>query len=300
MADNNYSFNSNSMNYEIIEIKGEKRFFITGHIATGEIDLLNEVVTENGMESMLNQIKQKSIKLDFDHEAFRENPTIIPVGKIIDARIDSKGLWIKAELNSASPKFKALWKSIKRGFVDAFSIAFKPIKTTMKTIDGVAVKLLDDLKLLNVALTGVPINQGARIENVMMKALNNMDEVKTMEEEKIKQMEADLKSIQDEKVAFEKEIADLKSGAEKLEAVEKENVDLKSKVEELEKAAVDAADLKSKEDEEKQDEAAKQMADLKSEIEKIKAMPILKSTIPAANDGVDQASEKPESIINNI
>ena len=171
-----YSFNTEKINYEVVEIKGEKKFYITGHISTGDRDLLDDIVTDNAQQSMLRQLKSKVIKLDYEHESFRDDPTILPVGKIVEANIDTKGLWVKCELNDGSPKFKALWKSVKKGFVDAFSIAFRPIKTTMKSVGDTTVRLLEDLELLNVALTGVPVNPAARINTVMMKALMDMDE----------------------------------------------------------------------------------------------------------------------------
>lgn len=305
MTSQNYNFNTNSVHYEVVEIKGEKRFYITGHISTEDKDLVDDVVTKGCQASMLKQIKSKSIKLDYDHEAFRENTTILPVGKIIDGKIDSKGLWVKAELNDASPKFKALWKSIKKGFVDAFSIAFKPIKTTMKAMDGVTVRLLEDLELLNVALTGVPVNQRAKIGDVMMKALRNMDEVKQMEKEEIKQMEADLKSSAEKVEAFEKEVAELKSEADKVEALEKDNTELKSKVETLEKAAETKSEEEKAEEDKKEEVAEKlneEVAEMKSKIEALEKLPILKSQVNVGDDGTNGQAAKTEvkSIIKNL
>ena len=187
-----YSFLTDQVAYETVETKGDKKYFITGYISTGEKDLLNDVVTPKGMQSMLKQIRESTIMLDYDHEAWRDSPTILPVGKIVQAKIDDRGLWIKAELNPHSPKFKDMWNSIKDGFIKAFSIAFKPVKTVMKVMGDTRVRLLEDLKLLNVALTGVPVNQDATIDNygmksIMLKAINDVGELEIDNDIELKQ-----------------------------------------------------------------------------------------------------------------
>lgn len=170
-SENVYIFNSKSLEYTAIETKGKSQYYVSGYITTPDMDLYNDVVTENCMKSMLTQIKSGNVKLDYDHEVFRDSASIIPVGKIIDAGLDSKGLWVKAELNSDSPKFSSLWGSIKGGFVDAFSIAFKPLKTVTKAIGETTARLLDELTLVNVAFTGNPVNPQARITAYDMKSI---------------------------------------------------------------------------------------------------------------------------------
>jgi len=256
--ENRYIFTTDSVHYQVVENKstGEKDYFITGYISTSDLDIYNDIVTEKGLKSMFEQLKSKTIKLDYDHEAWRDSPNILPVGKIIESRIDSKGLWVKAELNDASPKFKSLWKSIRKGFVDAFSIAFKPITVVTKNINGVTVRLLDNVELLNVALTGVPVNSHAKITDVMMKALLENSEVKTMTEQEVKSEEQPIEESQEEVVEkvestesaeeeeSKEEVVEEKSNViiEEMksmkEAFEKEIKELKGKISELEKTPV--------------------------------------------------------------
>ena len=134
---------------------------MTGYISTPDIDVYNDLVTPKALDSMLRQINERIITLDYDHEVWREDNTRLPVGKIVEGKIDSRGLWVKAKLNRDSPKFKNLWGSIKNGFITAFSIAFKPLKAVSKIIGDTKVRLIDNLELLNVALTGTPVNRGA-------------------------------------------------------------------------------------------------------------------------------------------
>lgn len=268
METSNYAFSSDKLFYEVVELKGEKRVYVTGYISTEDRDVYDDIVTKSCMESMLKQLNNQVIKIDYEHEAFRDDPTILPVGKIVESKIDTKGLWVKVELNPGSPKFKALFTSIKKGFVDAFSIAFKPIKTTLKAVEGATIRMLEDVKLLNVALTGIPVNPAARIDQVMLKALKDINEVNKVEE-KIKQFEVDLKARDESIVAKDAEIAELKSQVEKVEVLEKESAELKSKVEEFEKEA----ELKSKEVEARDAE----IAELKSKVEQLEKEPVMKS-----------------------
>ena len=290
-----YSFQTENLHYNVIEEKGEKSFFITGHISTKDVDLYNDVVTENGLKSMLAQLKSKVIKLDFDHEAWRDSPNILPVGKIVDARIDQKGLWVKAELNDASPKFKSLWKSIKKGFVDAFSIAFKPIKTTMKAMGDTTVRLLEDVELLNVALTGVPVNAHAKITDVMMKAIVEFEhEVKNMSED-----ETNTQTPPAEETPTQADptpaVPEVKSVA--VEDFNKQVEEMKS----LKEAVEGLSELKSLKD--SFDKQAEELKSVKKELETIKKSPVLKSIMepepanPAATAG-QEAEIK--SIINQL
>ena len=182
-----YTFFTDKVGYEVIESKGldgnsQKNYFVTGYISTKDLDLYNDIVTEDCLKDMLNQLKTKNIKLDVEHEAYRDSPNIIPVGKIVEAHLDGKGVWVKAQLNPASPKFTNVWESIRGGFIDAFSIAFKAVKSVKKSMDNGVVRLLSQVNLLNVALTGNPVNPDCTIGNVFMKSINEMESI---EEEKM-------------------------------------------------------------------------------------------------------------------
>ncbi len=252
-----YSFKTESIAYQSIETKSGRKFFVTGYLSVPEVDVYNDLVTEKCFKSMLEQISSQSIKLDYEHEKWRDNETLLPVGKIIEGSIDDRGLFIKCELNKNSPKFKALWGSIKDKFIDAFSIAFKPIKTVMKTIDGVQVRVIDDLKLLNVALTGMPVCEGAKMtgfgmKSVFLKAINELEQF----EENYAIIE---KSKLGDKTMTEKEL----KSEEKIEEQTKEESKEESKVEEKTE--------ESKVEENKVEEKSydKEIAELKSSMEKV-------------------------------
>jgi len=287
----NYSFYTNQVGYEIIETKGIKKYYVTGYISTKDIDISNDIVTQECLEDMLTQLKSKKIKLDVEHEAYRDNPNIIPVGKIIEAYLDEKGIWVKAEMNAASPKFSNVWESVKNGFLDAFSITFSPVKKVMKDIQGKTIRLLQQITLLNVALTGNPINPEACIGEVFMKSLN---EVKLEMEDEIKITEAEVE-------------AKAKLEAEKIKA----DAETKAEEEKEEKAKVEAtaeADAKKKEEDDKKEKETKSVNDAKiinlekklTELKAILDKPVFKAILEPKEDKIEEVKSFKTGVIDLI
>ena len=82
-----------------IELKEEgENFFVEGFISTSDLDLVNDIVTKDCIIDMADQMKERTVKLDVEHESFRGNTdlereinkTIIPVAKIDDFLVDKK------------------------------------------------------------------------------------------------------------------------------------------------------------------------------------------------------------------
>lgn len=170
-----FKFYTNSVETQEIGLKGKREYYVTGYISTDEIDRANEVVTRGAMQEMVAQIKAGNVKLDIEHSTFvGEND--IPVGKIVDAGIDDKGVWVKCVLNKSHDKFTTYWNSIREGFLDAFSIAYKVKSAVNEVINGTTVTLLKSIELLNVAITGNPVNRGAKMTEAFLKSLKYINE----------------------------------------------------------------------------------------------------------------------------
>ena len=168
-----------------VELKQEgEDFYVEGYISTSDLDLVNDIVTKACLMDMAEQMRSRTIKLDIEHESFRGksnieteiNKTIIPAAKIEDFLIDKKGLKVRAMLNRHIQRFEEVKNSIRDGFLDAFSIAFVPVKETIQEKGGKQVRMLDKINLLNVAFTGNPVNTSASIEKVFMKSLDYLNE----------------------------------------------------------------------------------------------------------------------------
>jgi len=166
---------------EPLELKSEgEDFFVEGYISTSDLDLVNDIVTKSCLMDMAEQMKERVIKFDVEHESFRGksnlereiNKTTIPVAKVEDFLMDKKGLKVRAKLNKHSKRFEEVKGSIEDGFLDAFSIAYIPVKAIMQQKDGQEIRLLDKINLLNVAFTGNPVNTEARMTNVFAKSLD--------------------------------------------------------------------------------------------------------------------------------
>lgn len=172
---------------EIITLKSDKRYYVQGYISTTDIDLANEVLTENAQRDLHNQIQTiiKSggfITGDVEHMIFYDDngkalsmpkvrdssgSLIIPEMKIIDSELRDKGVWVKAEINRHHPNFNTIWKNIEEGFLNGFSVAVKAITTITKKINNEWVNLIDKIKLINVTMTGTPANPNALMSPVL-------------------------------------------------------------------------------------------------------------------------------------
>lgn len=277
MERSDYKFKTDKLMFTAVGLKGKKKHYVTGYISTTDIDLYNDLVTNAAMKSMIRQIYESNITIDYEHEAFRDDPSILPVGKIVEAKMDEKGLWVKAVLNSNSPKFKDLWGSIKDGFINAFSIAFQPLKTVVKNLGDDKVRLIEDLKLLNVALTGVPVNQGAVVTDygmkaIMLKAISESEKIG----EQVVVPKRLLNKLMEEKNMVEEEqktetTESPETPAEETPAVEGEKVEAKDEAETAEPVAEEPAKAEEPVKEEVAEPVeSKALVDLKSEVEKLK------------------------------
>lgn len=206
-----FIFYSDKLNFKSVDGLKGKEYWVEGYISTGDMDLVNDVVTKSCMNSMLGQFDHRSIKLDYEHESWRgDDPfsteaakTRMPLGKAIKKNYDDKGVSVKWKMNPSWKKFdqkgnvvmdfKELWSSVEDGFLDSFSIAYVPTRTQNVSKMGKTIRMLDDVHLLNVALTGNPINPAATMSAVMAKSLEFMNE----KDEEIDMSEIEIKGSLD-------------------------------------------------------------------------------------------------------
>jgi len=179
------------LNVNLVTLKGEEHLFVEGDISTNDIDLVNDIMTKNCQESMQKQILERNMKLDLEHEAFKGNSheekeinkTKIPAGKIIDATVKELGdgrfsTSVKCEINRFSPNYKSIKGNLVEKYLDAFSVAFLPTDISYEQKDGKAIRMLNDVILLNVAMTGNPCNTKAQMAQVFTKSMDALEEYK--------------------------------------------------------------------------------------------------------------------------
>jgi len=312
-ANNSYEFNTDTISFATVEVKGQKKHYVTGYISTPDIDLYNDLITEKGLKSMLRQIEAGNITLDYEHEAWRDDNTILPVGRITEAKIDSKGLWVKAEVNKHSPKFKSLWGSIKDGFINAFSIAFKATQTVTKVIGDAEVRMIEDLELLNVAMTGTPVNNAATMtgfsfKSAMTKALNDMDTIEGGEDkETIVISKSDFNNLTEEKMTDKIEKKDEAQPEVQPEVKEevKEEVTEESKEEESKeepKEEVKEEEVKEEVEEKSTEALLSELKSLREEFKTIKENLVFKSKVeePEEKDVKEEVKEEARDILSSL
>jgi hypothetical protein len=283
-----------------LELKSEgENFFVEGYISTSDLDLVNDIVTKACLLDMAEQMKSRNIKFDVEHESFRgnsnlereANKTIIPAAKMDDFLMDKKGIKVRAKLNNHSARFNEVKGSIQDGFLDAFSIAYIPIKSTIEERKGEKVRLLDKIHLLNIAFTGNPVNTAAKMTNVFAKSLEflkeqedhnhvgdnliKLQEVKNMSGEEIKEKVDEVKEVTaTEPKAKEGPMMDEETDEEKKKRLQKEK--------ESEKKDEELAEVKSR-----LEQTEKELAEVKALLKK----PVLKSKVEQ-KDKSDNFEEK--------
>lgn len=181
--------------WQEVNLKGKKKYYISGYISTIDPDDYNEVVTMRAQEKLLKACQERIkterfITMDLEHEEYIEadqvlrkpKNTRVPVAKIVEAELRERGVWVKAEINRNGDRFKTVWESIKEGYLHSFSIAFAPLKKVTQKINGVVQTFIEDLNLTNVTLTGSPVNTNATFTVSLKAKLNDGDNNMTEEQ----------------------------------------------------------------------------------------------------------------------
>ncbi len=142
----------------------DKNVYVEGYASAAVKDLDDEVITDEALQIAAEELKQEPYNKVFVNHKYDD----IPIGKIIDAAVKTvdgvKKLWIKLVLNRAHPNFETVYKSLKDGFLDAFSIGFKALERAGNKIKR--------LKILEVSLVGIPANPEAIVDTVYEKMFN--------------------------------------------------------------------------------------------------------------------------------
>jgi HK97 family phage prohead protease/HK97 family phage major capsid protein len=105
-------------------------------------DLIPTAVWDKGMS---NYLKNPILLAYHDHEK--------PAGRIVEHRVDSRGLWIKGRISKASE----IYELVKDGILSAFSVGFRIGDAEFDSVSGLFV--VKELELLEISVVAVPCNQ---------------------------------------------------------------------------------------------------------------------------------------------
>lgn len=138
---------------------------ISGYASTNDIDRQGDVIPASVWEKGL--------------ENYLKNPVILayhkhtePVGRMVEHRLDDKGLWIKARISAAA---EDVFNLVKDGVITAFSVGFKIIDAEYNA--AAELFIVKELELHEISVVSVPANQNTLFS--LSKSFKSDDEFKS-------------------------------------------------------------------------------------------------------------------------
>lgn len=121
--------------------------FISGYASTNDVDRVGDVIPAYVWESgIANYLKNPIVLAYHDHDD--------PVGRVVEHKVDAKGLWVKARISAAATE---VFNLIKDGVLTAFSVSFRVLDATYDHVTELFV--VKELELLEISVVSVPCNQ---------------------------------------------------------------------------------------------------------------------------------------------
>lgn len=144
--------------------KDEKKFYISGYASVHSIiDRQDEIVTKGALEKAVDGLLKDGSTLFFNHDYNQ------PIGKIVKAIVDKKGLFIEAYLSKTRPDISGL---VEEGILNKFSIGGKvtSAETERDRTTGAEIIKILEMELYEVSLVGVPANAKAEVIDYVLKS----------------------------------------------------------------------------------------------------------------------------------
>jgi len=157
------------LSLDVKELEDDGTF--SGYVAvTGTEDRQGDII-ESGAFRKTNQ-ENDTFPLLWQHK--RETP----IGVIKEVEEDSKGQWVKGELNLDTQKGKEAYSLLKQEAIKGLSIGYKTIKDKIEE----GVRIIKELKLFEGSLVTFPANPLAQVEAV--KTVPQMQEIPLAERDR--------------------------------------------------------------------------------------------------------------------
>ncbi len=172
-----WSMKSYSFDSRKIEVNSDrKNYYFEGYLENFEEDKVKDICTRECLIDMANQLNDgmkgfSSFKKgDFDHDTTMENdPFKIPISKITESFVDTKGLFVKGMFNSDHPEFDRNVRMAENGFLDGLSITYNVMDFKERQGGG---RILNKVRLNAYAHTPRPVCDKCRLTTVFAKSLN--------------------------------------------------------------------------------------------------------------------------------
>ena len=143
----------------------EDSIYISGYASTNDVDRQGDVVPPSVWnKGIASYLKNPVILAYHDHSE--------PVGRMVEHRVDEKGLWIKARISKAAAD---VYNLVKDGVLTAFSIGFRIIDAEYNAAAELFV--VKELELHEISVVSVPANQNTLFS--LSKAFDDAAEFKS-------------------------------------------------------------------------------------------------------------------------
>ncbi|CAB4175113.1 major_cap_HK97, phage major capsid protein, HK97 family [uncultured Caudovirales phage] len=137
--------------------------YIEGYASTNDTDRSGDVVPASVWQAGIkNYLKNPIILSQHDHDD--------PIGRMVEHKVDSTGLWIKARISAAAEVFSL----VKDGVLTAFSVGFRVMDAEYNAVTELFV--IKELELVEISVVSVPCNQNTLFS--LSKAFPDADEYK--------------------------------------------------------------------------------------------------------------------------
>jgi len=147
----------------------DEQWYVEGYAATDDIDLINDRITDEAIKASEKDLLENSTVLR-NHHLDEE------IGKVVETKVDSKGLWVKVLISKTVPE---VWQKVKEEVLNKFSIRMK-ILDAVKKWDDKLKRLVNNIlrmKVVEVSLVSVPMNDQAKaIRWYVSKALQTFEQ----------------------------------------------------------------------------------------------------------------------------
>lgn len=135
---------------------------IEGYANSTSVDRVGDVIPMTAWEKALeNYLKNPIILAYHEHDE--------PIGRMIDYKVDEKGLWVKARISAAA---EDVFNLIKDGVLTAFSVGFIIKDAIYDSVTDLFI--IKELELLEISVVSVPCNQDSTFS--LSKAFENAEE----------------------------------------------------------------------------------------------------------------------------
>ena len=139
--------------------------FVEGYVARyGNVDLQGDIIFPGAFAKSIVEAVPRGVPLMVVHLA-HGGDGLEAVGKVVEAREDSVGLWIRADY-SPDPLAQTIRQRVNAKVIKFFSVGFRPIRgEIVKREDGTVGANLYELAFADATLTCRPANELTEIAN---------------------------------------------------------------------------------------------------------------------------------------